>query len=86
MGEKAPETPIVEYHSLGQEGYISLEPGDDTEVRTWAIRIRKGRKWETQILGGHERTFGIDADANAVIVEAVGRLGLTSPSVGMLVK
>ncbi|HAY35614.1 MAG: family 10 glycosylhydrolase [Rhodothermales bacterium] len=84
LGVSTPNKPLLEYHSLGNRGYMSIEPGDDTEVRAWTVRIKTSAGWETRILPGWNRTIAVEDDVLGVVVNTVGRLGVTSVPVGLL--
>ena len=87
LGAEAPARPVVERRMLAGKSHVRLVPADDTVVRTWAIHLLKPGGWKAHVLPGSRRVLDGDmlVGVSAIVVRAVGPLGLESEPVHLVV-
>ena len=88
LGAAVPAAPNAEIRVLAGRTHVRLMPADAEPVRNWVVQLYGLHGWQTRILPGSVRILDADLlDGNAaVLVRAVGRLGLESEPVVLMLK
>ena len=85
-----PPTPIITLQdSIAQS--VTLQPAPGEAVFWWAVRVRYGTAWVSDVLPGARRQFVVPASSEAhpadeVAISAVDRNGLESPVVRLVLR
>ena len=80
LGGDSPAQPRTSIRYLAGRPHVVMAPGNEVEVRRWAIQIYANNRWVTHVLPASTRTIGAELlhNAEVVAVRAVTRLGQTS--------
>lgn len=83
-----PATPGASIEDLGSQIYLSMTPGDSTQIRNWILRIREGTKWTMDVIPAWHRTLNLSSYKNAdvIVLQSITRLGLESEPVVLFLK
>jgi len=75
-----PAKPNASVQRLGNDIYVAMSPGDDTDVRLWAVWIKVADSWTQQIVPAWSHALDLNdyKDANVVVLQAFTRLGIES--------
>jgi uncharacterized lipoprotein YddW (UPF0748 family) len=79
LGGQPPAKPAVRVLTgPGGMRTVALQPGKERQPWWWAVQARTNGQWKTAVYPGTAKTAPIPADADAVCVRAVDRVGTES--------
>jgi uncharacterized lipoprotein YddW (UPF0748 family) len=84
MMDGAPAVPVTGFKRSAEGDSLFITPGPGSISRWWVIQLRTAGSWETRVIGGEARAFGIppvrgaSARPDLVAVTAVDRVGKAS--------
>jgi len=84
LGAKAPGRPVVAMRTDAATGdrLVTLTPAQGDKAWLWTVRTQTNGAWMTEVLPGWQRSHRLGAnDVSRVLVSAVSRTGIESPTV-----
>ncbi|MDA1029250.1 MAG: family 10 glycosylhydrolase [Bacteroidetes bacterium] len=75
-----PAKPALAVRHLADRSYLAMLPGNQTEVRTWIVRIKESGSWHTEFIPAwsHATPLKLHPNAEVVVLQSVTRLGRKS--------
>ena len=86
LGADRPAAPVAEVRTLAGRTHVRVRPGDDQVVRNWAVQVHGPDGWTQHVIPGSTRVLDWDglSESQAIVIRAVGRLGLESEPIHLL--
>ena len=83
-----PAKPLVAVRPLGDQRYLTMVPGNDTEIRTWIVRFKELGEWKTELIPAwmHALSLKHHPEAEVIVLQSVTRLGRQSEPVVLIFK